>query len=215
MAPPPGHLLAQTAVTDEPVTGGERSRTDWGDRYPSDTGDTLIETQCPDGADVDLFDEEAPLLAEFRRRERDKPDDETKDAGGGGGGSSQDDEDEQDAGGCGGAVGVGCCIYRVTVTFATPTRIFNEVGSGEPPTETTQGARGGLSEVCCTFEKCTEHDFRPAAEAVFQGYAAEIQRKHAEMDWVVGENGPWLVNFLVVGLNPNRDPGSNCDGTPC
>ena len=194
MVPPPDHLLAAQTVAGD-------NRADWGDRFPSDLDDTLISVSCPIGADVDLEDEEAPVLKAFRRAARAsrQADTNAENVGAGSGGDNQ--PNKKSPGLCGeedpsAGNDEGNCRYAVTVTYGRVLQV------GNPGPDTTQGAVGLLETAEFNSEMCHVFGSAFGARAFVSYMIAQILELHNNA--TVGQNVP------LTAINSGSAGGATC-----
>lgn len=182
MIPPVGHLLShQTEPAD--------NRADWGDRFPSDLDDSFITISCPVGADVDLEDEEAPILAAFERGATAGKQalNATQSMGGAGGGGKSKKKDPS-SGGCG-AGSTNSCIYGVNVYSSSVALIRDANGTPQG-----QGCGTFINVVGGDTPRCEVFGSLFAARGYVKAIQAEIKAMH-ESQVCVGNSVTYNVNL--------------------
>lgn len=192
MVPPPGHILSHT------TTPGD-NRADWGDRFPSDLDDSIINIVCPDGQDVDLEDETAPVFAAFARAaSADRAAKDVAETGGAGGGGSN--FDKKDSSTCGGEDSeTGGCEYAVRVTYGIVVSV-RDFTTGFP----ADSGIGELINAVETVETCHTFGSKFFQEAFIAYMLAQIDMKRAST--YVGEYIP-----IVVANAGSSGPGPECE----
>jgi hypothetical protein len=192
MVPPPGHILSkQTIIAD--------NRADWGDQFPSDLDDELIEIDCPLGPDVDLNDEKAPVFTAFKRAARAsrQADRNAENAGAGGGGDNQDKKKDK-SGLCGeeGETVIGECRYAVKVNYGMVVSVRGSDGFPK-----TSGC-GRLINATFNAEMCHIFGSKFAAVAFVEYMNLQIQAAHAGT--CIGANIP------LTAINAGSAGGAPC-----